>query len=116
MQTISFYDIDFNLIENKVYCKKKTKIGELYHEIPVTLNDVLKDQILEELFQYPDKIKLAEKLELNKKYYMIEEEPWRILDVISLHKGYTYIDYAEHDDRVIIKSAFPTKICNIVGE
>lgn len=116
MQTISFYDIDFDLIENKVYCKKKTKIGELYHGIPVTLNDVLEDQILEELFQYPDKIKLAEKLELDKKYYMIEEEPWRILGVISLHKGYTYIDCAEHDDRVIIKSAFPDKICNIVGE
>lgn len=116
MQTISFYDIDFDLIGNKVYCKKKTKVGELYHGIPVTLDYALKDQILEELFQYPDKIKLAEKLELNKKYYMIEEEPWRILGVISLHKGYTYIDCAEHDDRVIIKSAFPTKICNIVGE
>ena len=36
--------------------------------------------------------------------------------VISLCKGYTFIDCAEHDDRVIIKSAFPNEKCNIVGE
>lgn len=118
-QIISFWDIEVNTKNNKYFLKNKTKIGELYYGIPIYPDydfSVIKDCILESLFQYPDKIKLVDKLELDKTYYLIEENPWNIVGVISLHKGYTFIDCADHDDRVIIKTAFPNKICNIVGE
>ena len=53
--------------------------------------------------------------EIDNTYFIIknDEEPFGI---ISLHKGFTFIDCAEHDERVIIKRAFPDIKCNIVGE
>ena len=55
-------------------------------------------------------------IEIDNIYYLIEENPWNIVGVISLHKGYTFIGCAEYDNRVIIKTAFPDKICDIIGE
>lgn len=55
------------------------------------------------------------KMRIDTTYYMVEENPWKIVGVISLHKGYTFIDCAEHDDRVIIHCAFPDKECHIVS-
>ena len=106
MQIIDFYDIDFN--------KKKKKIGEL--SFVNSLKDIaLLEAIKEKILSF-EQDKLRDQMELNKIYYMIEEDPWNIIGVISLHKGYLYIDCAEHDDRVIIKSVFPNKICNIINE
>ena len=100
---VSIYDID---IKNR----NKEKIGTLVFNYDYNYDDI-KDRILS---HYYDNI--YNKMEIDKTYYLIEEDPWKIAGVISLCKGYTFIDCAEHDDRVIIKSAFPDKICNIVGE
>lgn len=54
-------------------------------------------------------------LQLDITYTMITDKE-EIFGVISLHKGHTFIDIAEHDDRVIVKRAFPHMICNIIGE
>lgn len=113
---ISFYEINVKIAENnKVYFKSKKKVGSLFFEISTYNLDALEIQIKNSLF-YTDEIKLSEKLELNKTYYLIEEDPWHIIGIISLHKGFTFFDCAEHDDRTIIKTAFPDKICNIISE
>ena len=118
-QIISFYDIKVEFKNNKCYFKNKTKVGELSYGLRIYPDynySVIKECLLESLFDYPNEITLAEKLELDKTYYLIEEDPWNIIGIISLHKGYTFFDCAEHDDRVIIKTAFPDKKCNIIGE
>ena len=54
-------------------------------------------------------------MEIDKPYYLIEEVPsWKIVGVAYLYKGYTYIDCADHDDRVIIKTAFPNQKYGII--
>jgi len=115
-QIISIYDINYKIENHKVCFIDKEKIGDLYYGIRVYPGygfKVLEESLIDSLFHYPDKIDLAEKLALDKKYYMVEEDPWQIIGVISLHKGYTFIDCAEHDDRVIISCAFPDKECHI---
>lgn len=117
-QNISFYDIEYKIQNNKIYFVNKKKIGELLYSVKIYPDfgfEVLEESLIDSLFHYPDKIDLAEKLELNKTYYMVEENPWQIIGIISLHKGYTFIDCAEHDDRVIIQCAFPDKECHILS-
>lgn len=115
-QIISIYDINYKIENHKICFIDKEKIGDLYYGVRVYPDysfKVLEECIEESLFLYSDKIDLAEKLALNKKYYIVEENPWQIIGVISLHKGYTFIDCAEHDDRVVIQCAFPGKECSI---
>lgn len=117
-QTISFYDIEYDVKNNKIYFINKKKIGELFYGLKIYPDygfEALKECLIDSLFHYPDKIDLAEKLELDKTYYMVEENPWQIIGIISLHKGFTYIDCAEHTDRVIIHRAFPDKECNTLS-
>ena len=52
--------------------------------------------------------------DLDTYYYIIKDE--KPFGVISLHKGYNFIDYAGYDDRAIIKRAFPHMKCDIIGE
>ena len=115
-QIISIYDINYKIENHKACFIDKEKIGNLYYGMRVYPGygfKVLEESIKESLFLWSDKIDLAEKLALDKKYYMVEEDPWQIIGVISLHKGYTSIDCAEHDDMVIISCAFPDKECSI---
>lgn len=112
LKELNIYDIQYNIKENKVYFKNKTKIGTLYFNYDYNYDDI-EDKIL----SYDDTYKnIYDKMKIDETYYLIEENPWKIIGTISLHKGYTYIDCAEHDDRVIIKTAFPNEKCNIEGE
>ena len=52
---------------------------------------------------------------LDTKYYMIIDDNI-IFGVFSMGKGYTFIDCAEHDERVMIKRMFPYLKCNIINE
>ena len=109
---VSIYEINYDFKNNKVYFKNKEKIGILTFNYDYNYDDI-EDKIL----SYDEKYKnIYDKMKLDETYFLIEENPWNIIGVISLHKGYTFIDCAEHDERVIIKTAFPDKQCNIVGE
>lgn len=59
---------------------------------------------------------IYKKIQIDELYYLIKEEPWKIVGVMSLHKGWGFFDVAEYDERVRIKNAFPDKICHIIGE
>ena len=109
---VNIYKINYNFKKNKIYFKNKIKIGTLIFNYDYNYDDI-EDRILSYDKEYKD---IYNKMELDETYFLIEENPWNIVGVISLHKGYTFIDCAEHDDRVIIKSAFPNEKCNIVGE
>lgn len=112
MKEVNIYDINYIYKNNKVYFKNKEKIGTLNFNYEYNYDDI-EDKIL----SYDDKYKnIYNKMELDKTYYLIEEEPWNIVGIIILYKGYTFIDCAEHDNRVIIKTAFPNQKCNIIGE
>lgn len=104
---VNIYDIQCTYENNKVHFKNKEKIGTLNFNYDYNYDDI-QDKIL-----YKN---IYDKMKLDEIYYMVEEDPWNIVGIISLCKGYTYIDCAEHDDRVIIKAAFPDKKCNIIGE
>lgn len=109
---VNIYEINCDFKNNKVYFKNKEKIGTLNFDYDYNYDDI-KDRIL----SYDEKYRnIYNKMKLDETYFLIEEDPWNIIGVISLHKGYTFIDCAEHDERVIIKTAFPDKICNIIGE
>ena len=109
---VNIYEINYNLKGNKVYFKNKEKIGTLNFNYNYNYDDI-EDRIL----SYDEKYKnIYDKMKLDETYFLIEENPWNIVGVITLHKGYTFIDCAEHDERVIIKTAFPDKKCNIVSE
>jgi len=112
MREVNIYKIDYNCKDNRVYFKNKIKIGTLNFNYDYNYDDI-EDKILSYDEKYKD---IYDKMELDETYYMIEEDPWNIVGVISLHKGYIFIDCAEYDDRVIIKTAFPDKKCNIIGE
>lgn len=98
---ISIYDIETMQEGNKVYFKSKNKIAEVPY------------MTYEDLEQYIPYKSVADNLELNKTYYLVVENPWEIYGVISLYKGWTFLDSAEYNNRVVIKSAFPDKECNI---
>lgn len=71
--------------------------------------DIIEDKLLSSYNEIYDK------MEIDKPYYLIEEVPsWKIVGVASLYKGYTYIDCADHNDRVIIKTVFPNQKCSII--
>lgn len=106
---ISVYDINFNIKGKRCYFVSKEKLGE----IPYFANfEEVKDYIIYE----DDAFDLYDKLELDKTYFLVVEEPWKIYGIICLHKGFTFVDCAEHDMRVIIKGAFPDKYCGTIGE
>ena len=109
---VSIYKINCDFKNNKAYFKNKEKIGTLNFNYDYNLDDI-EHRILSYDEKYRD---IYNKMELDEIYYLIEENPWKIVGIISLNKGYTFIDCAEHDDRVIIKTAFPDKKCSIVGE
>ena len=100
---ISLYDINFKYENNQIYFLNKKKIATIKNGS----YDNIKDRVL-------DNTDISDLMELDRKYYLIVEEPWEIIGVITLHKGYTFIDCAEYDERVIIHSAFPDKECNIL--
>lgn len=105
---VNIYDIQTVLKNNKVYFKKKEKIGTMYFNYDYNYDDI-EDRLLSH--------EIYDKMEIDKTYYLIEEAPsWTIVGIASLYKGYTYINCAEHDDRVIIKTAFPNQKCSIIGE
>ena len=102
-KNISFYEINTTYKGNYVYFKNKKKIGE----IPYFNGDY------DDFLDIVSSSDLYDRMELDKKYYMVVEDPWEIYGVISLHKGWTFIDCAEHDERVRISTAFPDKDCHI---
>ena len=105
---VSIYDIQYSVKNNKVYFKSKEKIGTLNFNYNY-------EDIEDKIMSCDEKYKnIYDKMRIDNTYYLIEENPWNIIGVISLHKGYIFIDCAEHDDRVIIRTAFPDKNCNIV--
>ncbi len=119
MKEISFYEINNTFKENGVYFKSKKKIGTMVvqeEEDYIDIYSDIYDEIKYKVLNIEKYRQLYKSLELDKQYFIIEENPWNIIGVISLHKGYTFIDCANHDNRVIIKTAFPDKICNLVGE
>ena len=92
------------------------KIENFTKELVASLPEAL--QSLEEIENYIlfENEDIYEKIQIDELYYLIDEEPWRIVGVMSLHKEWGFFDVAEHDDRVRIKNVFPDKICYIVGE
>ena len=107
---VNIYDIQTVLKNNKVYVKKKEKIGTMYFNYNYNYDDI-EDRILSSYNEIYDK------MEIDKPYYLIEEVPsLKIVGVAYLYKGYTYIDCADHDDRVIIKTAFPNQKCGIIED
>ena len=92
------------------------KIENFTKELVASLPDAL--QSLEEIENYIlfENEDIYEKIQIDELYYLIDEEPWRSVGVMSLHKGWGFFDVAEHDDRVRIKNVFPDKICYIVSE
>ena len=106
---VNIYEINCVFKGNEVYFKNKKKIGTFNFNYEYNYDDI-EERITSCSEEYED---IYNKMELDKTYYMVEEDPWQIIGVISLHKGYTFIDCAEHDDRVVIKCAFPDKECHI---
>lgn len=92
------------------------KIENFTKELVASLPNTL--QSLEEIENYIlfEDEDIYEKIQIDELYYLIDEEPWRIIGVMSLHKGWGFFDIAEHDDKVMIKNVFPDKICHIIGE
>lgn len=92
--------------------KIKNFTKELVASLPTTIQslDEIKNYIL---FENEN---IYKKIQIDELYYLIDEEPWRIVGVMNLHKGWGFFDIAEHDDRVRIKNVFPDKTCHIVGE
>ena len=92
------------------------KIENFTKELVASLPEAL--QSLEEIENYIlfENEDIYEKIQIDELYYLIDEEPWRIVGVMSLLKGWGFFDVAEHDDRVRIKNVFPDKIFYIVGE
>lgn len=92
------------------------KIENFTKEVVALLPDIF--QTLEEIENYIlfENEDIYEKIQIDEFYYLIDEEPWKIIGVMSLHKGWGLFDIAEHDDRVRIKNVFPDKICHIIGE
>lgn len=72
---------------------------ELVASLPTTIQslDEIKNYIL---FENEN---IYKKIQIDELYYLIDEESWRIVGVMNLHKGWGFFDIAEHDDRVRIK-------------
>ena len=85
--------------------------GEINFPHDITLQEFEKIYNLQYLY-YEAPFK---NLLLDEKYYMIINDN-KIFGVFTMHKGYTFIDCAEHDERVIIKKMFPHLKCDIINE
>lgn len=48
-------------------------------------------------------------------YFLLKNDD-EIFGILSPHIGFSFVDVAEHDDRVMIKRIFPHLTCHIVGE
>lgn len=92
------------------------KIENFTKELVASLPNTL--QSLEEIENYIlfEDENIYKKIQIDELYYLIDEEPWRIVGIMSLHKGWSFFDVAKHDDRVRIKKVFPDKTCHIIGE
>ncbi len=92
------------------------KIEKFKKELIASLPDFL--HALDEVEQYVlfEDEEICDKIQMDENYYLISENPWKIIGVMSLHKGWSFFDRAEHDDRVRIKNVFPDKTCHIIGE
>lgn len=102
---------EFKILWNRLYITSTFFKGEIQLDKDldvIEFNEYYTNNCL--YFKKPFK-----EFEIDNTYFIIknDEEPFGI---ISLHKGFTFIDCAEHDERVIIKRAFPDIKCNIVGE
>lgn len=106
---IKFYDIKWKIKNNKIYNGKVTLVGE--YDFKGDINDFIQEYENKCLFfNSPFK-----DFELDKTYYIITNDN-ELYGVITLHKGGTFIDCMEYNDRVIVKNAFPYLKCNIIGE
>lgn len=92
------------------------KIENFTKKLVASLPNIL--QSLKEIENYIlfEDENIYKKIQIDKLYYLIDEESWRIVGVMSLRKGWGFFDVAEHDDRVRIKNVFPDKTCHIIGE
>lgn len=48
--------------------------------------------------------------------YFLLKNNTEIFGVFYPHPGFSFIDIAEHDERVMIKKIFPQLTCHIIGE
>lgn len=93
------------------YYKKPTECGEITINDIFTLQDFIKIYETEYLYyDTPFKDFL-----LDETYYMIADDN-NLFGVFSMHKGHTFIDCMEYDDRIIVKQMFPYLKCNIINE
>ena len=109
---LEFYDIPVKFVGKKVYlidqpeCIYSMSFSEAIDmdEFKERFNDALMNDI-----------RIDENFDLDRMYFIIEghENPY---GVISLHKGYTFIEGANRNERVIIKCGFPEMKCYIEGE
>lgn len=67
------------------------KIENFTKEVVALLPDIL--QTLEEIENYIlfENEDIYEKIQIDEFYYLIDEEPWKIIGVMSLHKGWGFL-------------------------
>lgn len=58
---------------------------------------------------------MQDHIALDEKYFMLKNDK-DIFGVFCPHKGFAFIDMAEHDERLQIKHFFPELTCHIIGE
>jgi len=102
--TLEFYEIDY--ISKGCFLKGKIELKE-----DLNINEF--NEYYQNNYLYNEKP--FKNFEIDNIYYIIKNNN-KPFGVISLHKGFTFIDCPEHDERVIIKRAFPNIKCNIIGE
>ena len=111
---LSFYDIPVR-IDSDGYAYRNGMPTEVY-KLNITEDNFdifdLEEYVEKDLVYNED---FVDAFETDETYYILKDYK-EIFGVISLHKGYTFIDCAEHDDRVIIKCGFPHLKCDIIGE
>ena len=109
---LEFYDIPVKLHGKKIHLIEEPKC--IYS---MSFPEAIDMDEFEEKFNdaLMNDIRIDENFDLDKMYFIIEghENPY---GVISLHKGYTFIDCPEHNERVIMKCGFPEMKCYIEGE
>ncbi len=106
---IKVIDIDYDIIDNQIYFFKSFILGEFSYCKDDIDYDLIRDLIL---FHNHS---IYKQMKMDKTYFLIEE-PFEIIGVINLHRGWTFIDCADHSERCIIKSAYPEEICHVIGE
>lgn len=100
---ISFYTIDNFKVKtnNKIY-NAQASIQGYYETTSKTIQEF--EEELHRKFLYDKEPFNHFKEDI--KFYMITDKN-EIFGVLSFHKGWTFIDCAERDEKVIIKSALP---------